>query len=89
MNLSYGFVNTRIMPSEKTGEIFRVKVSMIISNEREEHVDSKTVDFGSLKLDQLRGLTDLFSALASNVEYIKKLAPQYERLSNSAPPYLC
>ncbi len=69
-------------------EFFGVVVTMKISDTEGKEVDSKTVDFGSLRADQLKGLTDLFSMMASNVEYIRKLSPQYEKLENSSPPYL-
>lgn len=51
-------------------------------------VETKDVDFGILKKSQVRGLTDLFSMMAANVEYIKKLAPQFEKLDKSKPAYL-
>jgi hypothetical protein len=69
-------------------EFFGVVVTMKISDEDGKEVDSKTVDFGNLRADQLKGLTDLFSMMASNVEYVRKLSPQYEKLGNSIPPYL-
>ena len=68
--------------------IFGVVVSMQITDESGKEVDSKKIDFGKLKLDQVKGLTDIFSMMASNIEYIKKLEPQYEKLDKSKPPYL-
>lgn len=78
-------------PDGKTSpdQIFNVCVTMEISDENGKEVDSKKIDFGKLKLDQVRGLTDLFSMMASNIEYIKKLEPQYEKLDKSKPAYLC
>jgi hypothetical protein len=69
-------------------ELFGVVVTMKISDESGKEIDSKAVDFGKLSSDQLRGLTDLFAMMASNVEYIRKLSPQYEKVGNSIPPYL-
>jgi Zn-finger domain-containing protein len=51
-------------------------------------VETKRVDLGELKEDQVKGLADLFSMLAANVEYIKKLTPQFEKLGRSKPGYL-
>lgn len=77
----------RIMESSSS-EVFGVVVSMQITDMSGKEVDSKKIDFGKLKLDQVRGLTDLFSMMASNIEYIKKLEPQYEKLGKSKPAYL-
>ncbi len=74
--------------SSQPSEIFEVVVTMIIADASGKEVDSKKIDFGKLKRDQVRGLTDLFSMMASNIEYIKKLEPQYEKLDKSKPPYL-
>ncbi len=71
-----------------SSEVFRVVVSMIITDSSGKEADSKQIDFGKLKRDQVKGLTDLFSMMAANIEYIKKLEPQYERLDKSKPPYL-
>ena len=68
---------------------FGVVVTMKITSEEGAELESKTVDFGKMREDQLKGLTDLFSMMASNVEYIRKLSPQYEKVGNTAPPYLC
>jgi hypothetical protein len=69
-------------------EIFGVVVSMQITDESGKEVESKKIDFGKLKRDQVKGLTELFSMMASNIEYIKKLEPQYEKLDKSKPAYL-
>jgi hypothetical protein len=89
----YPLASSFSMPEESkvstaSKEIFRVTVSMNIKNENDKEVDSRTIDFGKMNGDQLKGLTDLFSMMASNVEYIRKLAPQYEKLGSSVPPYL-
>jgi hypothetical protein len=78
------------MPQEDKSEstVFGVIVSMRVSNEQGEEVESKTVDFGKLREDQLKGLIDIFAIMASNVEYIRKLAPQYEKVGKTVPPYL-
>ena len=75
---------------EKTPSVnlYSVIVSMKVSDEEGKEVDSKTVDFGKLQADQLKGLTDIFAMMASNVEYIRNLAPQYEKVGNTIPPYL-
>ena len=67
---------------------YDVIVSMEISNEKGDQVDSKRIDFGRLKEDQVKGLTDIFSMMAANIEYLKKLAPQFERMDKSKPQYL-
>jgi hypothetical protein len=79
------------MPEEEriSKESFAVVVTMKISDEQGNEVDSKSVDFGRLGADQLKGLADIFAMMASNVEYIRKLSPQYEKLGNSIPAYLC
>jgi hypothetical protein len=69
-------------------DVFGVVVSMKITNDQGEEVDSKTIDFGKLRSDQLKGLTDVFAMMASNIEYIRKLAPQYEKVGSTVPPYL-
>jgi division protein CdvB (Snf7/Vps24/ESCRT-III family) len=51
-------------------------------------VETKDIDFGKLKEAQVKGLTDLFSMMAANIEYIKKLEPQFEKLDKSKPNYL-
>jgi hypothetical protein len=71
----------------ESGELFQVVVTMQISK-RGREVESKRVDLGELKEDQVKGLADLFSILAANVEYIKKLTPQFEKLGRSKPGYL-
>lgn len=68
-------------------ELFHVVVTMQISKNGRE-VDTKRVDLGELKDAQVKGLADLFSMLAANVEYLKKLAPQLEKLDKSKPAYL-
>lgn len=60
---------------------------MTISSDQNE-VETKRIDFGKLNDDQVKGLADLFSMMAANVEYIKKLAPQFEKLDKSRPGYL-
>jgi Zn-finger domain-containing protein len=69
-------------------EIYDVIVTMEITRGSGERIDSKKIDFGKLKEDQVKGLTDLFSMMAANIEYLKKLAPQFERLDKSKPGYL-
>jgi hypothetical protein len=71
-----------------SSELFHVKVSMDISKESGEKLDSKVIDFGLLKADQLRGLADIFSMMAANIEYLKKLSPQFEKMDGSIPSYL-
>jgi hypothetical protein len=81
----YGSDNEK---ADASADVFEVVVSMIITDSSGKEADSKKIDFGKLKRDQVKGLADLFSMMASNVEYIKKLEPQYERLDKSKPPYL-
>lgn len=68
-------------------ETFEVIVTMEISKKGRE-VDRKKVDFGELREAQVKGLADLFSMLAANVEYLKTLTPQFERIDKSKPAYL-
>ena len=67
---------------------YDVVVTMEISGVGGAAVDSKRIDFGKLKEDQVKGLTDIFSMMAANIEYLKKLAPQFERMDKSKPQYL-
>jgi hypothetical protein len=73
--------------NSESGELFQVVVTMQISKKGKE-IESKRMDLGELKEDQVKGLADLFSMLAANVEYIKKLSPQFEKLGRSKPGYL-
>ena len=66
---------------------YDVIVTMQISKGGKD-VDRKNVDFGKLKEAQVRGLTDLFTMMSSNIEYIKSLAPQFEKIDKSKPSYL-
>jgi hypothetical protein len=66
---------------------YSVEVTMKVSKDGR-NVETKNIDFGKLKEAQVRGLTDLFSVMAANVEYIKKLTPQFEKLDKSKPAYL-
>ena len=70
-----------------SSKTYQVVVSMIISSDKNE-VETKNIDFGKLNDDQVKGLADLFSMMAANVEYIKKLAPQFERIDKNKPNYL-
>ena len=79
--------NPKNQPTPSAREIFEVSVSMHIKKDGKE-IESKNVDFGKMREDQLKGLTDLFSMIASNVEYIRNLAPQYEKIGNSKPSYV-
>lgn len=77
------------MMSENDGsaEIYDVVVSMKISKNGQD-VENKDINFGKLKEAQVKGLTDIFSMMAANIEYIKKLSPQFEKLDKSKPTYL-
>lgn len=68
-------------------DLYDVVVTMQISKEGKD-VDLKKVDFGKLKEAQVRGLADLFSMMSSNIEYIKSLTPQFEKIDKSKPSYL-
>ncbi len=70
-----------------SSKTYQVVVSMTISSDKNE-VEKKQIDFGKLNDDQVKGLADLFSMMAANVEYIKKLAPQFERIDKNKPSYL-
>ena len=76
------------MPDENQGKkVFDVVVTMSIGQEGRE-VEARRIDFGKVREDQLKALTDLFSTIASNVEAIRNLAPLYEKLDKSKPSYL-
>jgi len=66
---------------------YDVSVTMIVSKNGRD-VERKKVDFGKLKEAQVRGLADLFSMMSANIEYIKSLTPQFEKLDKSKPAYL-
>lgn len=71
-----------------TGEdLYDVTVTMQVSKEGKD-VDQKKIDFGKLKEAQVRGLADLFSMMSSNIEYIKSLSPQFEKIDKTKPSYL-
>ena len=67
--------------------MYGVEVVMRISKKGKE-VENKSVDFGQMKEAQLKGLVDLFTMIAQNIEYLKKLTPQFEKLDRSKPAYL-
>ena len=79
--------NPKNQPTPSVREVFEVSVSMHIKKEGKE-IETKNVDFGKMRDDQLKGLTELFSMIASNVEYIRNLAPQYEKIDKSKPSYV-
>ncbi len=68
-------------------ELYDVKVTMQISK-KGKVVETKNMDMTKLNEAYVKGLADLFSMLAANVEYIKKLTPQFEKLDKSKPNYL-
>jgi len=68
-------------------ETYDVVVSMEISKNGQ-RVDLKKADFGRMKMAQVKGLADLFVMMSANIEYIKKLTPQFEKLDKSIPNYL-
>ena len=72
---------------EEDEETFSVEVVMAVSKDGKE-VDKKRVDFGKLKGAQVRGLADLFAMMSANIEYIKALTPQFEKLDRTRPEYL-
>ena len=81
---------TGILLTQEDGpreEEYNVDVTMKISKHGR-GVETKTIDFGIVKESQVKGLTDLFSMMAANIEYIKKLAPQFEKLEKGKPTYL-
>jgi hypothetical protein len=68
-------------------DTFDVTVTMQISKNGKD-VENKKVDFGRLREAQVKGLADLFSMMSANIEYIKNLTPQFEKLDKSKPTYL-
>ncbi len=42
-------------------------------SKHDREVETKNIDFGILKESQVKGLTDLFSMMAANIEYFEKL----------------
>ena len=68
-------------------ESYDVEVTMRVSKQGKE-VEQKRVDFGLLKKDQVKGMADLFSMMAANIEYIKNLTPQFEKIDKTKPTYL-
>lgn len=71
----------------KSGQVFDVVVTMSIGQEGKE-VQSRRIDFGKVREDQLKALTELFGTISSNVEAIRSLAPVFEKLDKSKPSYL-
>ena len=72
------------MPEENS---FDVIVTMEISQNGRD-VEKKKVDFGRLKEAQVKGLADLFAMMSANIEYLKSLSPQFEKMDKSKPNYL-
>ena len=68
-------------------DAYDVIVTMYVSK-KDREIDRKKVEFGKLKEAQVKGLADLFSMMSANIEYIKSLAPQFEKLDKSKPNYL-
>ena len=68
--------------------LYDVVVSMDISSG--EGIEGRFQEnrFWKAKEDQVKGLTDLFSTIAANIEYLKKLAPQFDKMNKSKPQYL-
>ncbi len=66
---------------------YDVSVTMQVSKNGRD-VDRKKVDFGKLKEAQVKGLADFFSMMSANIEYIKSLTPQFEKIDKSKPAYL-
>ena len=66
---------------------YEVIVTMDVSKNGKD-VDRKKVDFGKLNEGQVKGLADLFTMMSANIEYIKSLTPQFEKLDRSKPSYL-
>ncbi|MCL5067004.1 MAG: hypothetical protein M1368_01455 [Thaumarchaeota archaeon] len=75
------------MESSDDKDLYDVKVTMQISKNGK-IVETKNMDISKLNEAYVRGLADLFAMLAANVEYIKKLTPQFEKLDKSKPNYL-
>ncbi|MGI0079582.1 MAG: hypothetical protein ACRECH_08155 [Nitrososphaerales archaeon] len=67
--------------------IFDVVVTLSIGQNGKE-VETRKIDFGKVRDDQLKALTDLFATISSNVDAIRKMAPIYEKLDKSKPSYL-
>jgi hypothetical protein len=72
---------------EEDQTTYNVEVIMTVSRDGRD-VDKKRVDFGKLKEAQVTGLADLFAMMAANIEYIKALTPQFEKLDKTRPDYL-
>ncbi len=68
-------------------ETYDVTVTMQISKGGRD-VDRKKMDFGKLKEAQVKGLADVFAMMSANIEYLKSLTPQFEKLDKSKPEYL-
>ena len=68
-------------------DAYDVTVTIQVSKNGKD-VDRKKLDFGKIKEAQVRGLADLFAMMSANVEYLKSLTPQFEKLEQSKPAYL-
>ncbi|MDG6996056.1 MAG: hypothetical protein JRN52_09035 [Nitrososphaerota archaeon] len=75
------------MESSDDKELYDVKVTMQITK-KGKIVEMKNMELNNLNEAYVRGLADLFSMLAANTEYLKKLTPQFEKLDKSKPSYL-
>lgn len=72
---------------DEESQYFTVEVVMSVSRDGAE-IDKKRVNFGKIKEAQVKGLADLFSMMAANIEYITALTPQFEKLDRTRPEYL-
>jgi hypothetical protein len=72
----------------KTEKVYHVTVSMIIDEEGKGVIDKKQIDFGKMDFEALKELTDMFNLMSKDIDQIKRLKPQFEKIEKTKPEYL-
>lgn len=74
--------------TSKQSKIYGVTVSMIIDEEGKGEIDRKEINFGRMDSAALKELTDMFSLMSKDIDQIKRLKVQFEKLEKTKPEYL-
>ena len=69
-------------------KVYRTKVIMEITDDKGELVRKREIDLGKMNESALNELNDLFSLMSKDIDQIKKLEPQFEKLAKREPEYL-
>jgi hypothetical protein len=69
-------------------KVYRTRVIMEVTDDRGELVKKRSIDLGKMNENTLNELNDLFSLMSKDIDQIKKLEPQFEKLAKRDPEYL-